>query len=91
MDDSLVLLRERRGYCVTPMHHLQNVAQKPITAAPVPATPVTLQKKDVTVGRSQAGGEEKASATIWVRSRNRRRMAGVQAAALRVVVMHRVL
>ena len=43
------------------MHHLQNVAQKPITAAPVPATPVTLQKKDVTVGRSQAGGEEKAS------------------------------
>ena len=38
-----------------------DVAQKPITAAPAPATPVTLQKKGVTVGRSQAGGEGKAS------------------------------
>ena len=44
------------------MYHLQNIAQRPVTAAPGPATPVTLKKKACnTVGRSQAGGEEKAS------------------------------
>lgn len=45
------------------MHHLQNLAHKTIsTAAPAPATPVTLQKRgDNAVGCTQAPGKEDAS------------------------------
>jgi len=45
------------------MNNLQNLAQTTIaTAVSAPATPVTLQKQgDNTVGRAQAGGEERSS------------------------------
>ena len=45
------------------LHHLQNVAQRPVTATPAPATPVTLHKRACnTAAHSQcAGGKEKAS------------------------------
>ena len=44
------------------LDHLQNVAQRPVTATPAPATPVTLHKRTCnTAAHSQAGGKEKAS------------------------------